>query len=97
MLIQTIIFDIESCLKRLEDLPIDKVAYSIVGKTWGREEDIMDFIDNYPKLIKVADLAADIELLQEDSAYRRELWQKLLINFEALKKQVAQENADKAK
>lgn len=88
---QEIVKDIEGSIKRLVEKPTHVVAGYIVGATWANEVDIMDFESEYPELINVADLASDIEILDEDDEYRRELWRRLLINFDILKEKVAKE------
>lgn len=80
---------ITKSISRLDTRPVHHVAAFIVDDTWGHKASIMDFIIEYPELITVADLASDIELLDEDDDYRRELWSKLLLSFEELKDKVA--------
>lgn len=89
--VRRIVQKIESSMERLAEKSIPDVAGYIVGDTWCDDVDVMEFESDYPELIAVADLAADLEVLEEDSQYVHELWRSLLINFEILKEKVAKD------
>lgn len=85
-----IIDSISQIIRNNKGKPVNITASKIMGVTWANYDvDMMDFYDDYPSLITVADLASDIELMDDDDDIRQRCWQELLLHFEVLQRKVA--------
>ncbi|HET6747516.1 MAG TPA: hypothetical protein VFH06_05410 [Candidatus Saccharimonadales bacterium] len=88
-ILRDIVEKIDSLVSQVNERPSIEVAWDIISVTWGNNVDIMIFNNNYPELIRIADLATDIEAYGEDEEYGKELWNALTFNLDLVKRKLA--------
>jgi len=87
-ILREIVEKIDDLVSQMDKRPSVEIAWGIIAITWGSKVDIMIFDADYPELIRIADLAADIEAYGEDEEYGRELWNALTFNLNTVKEKL---------
>ena len=81
--IQEVIQSIAESIALASSHTLDDIGGYIVANTIANEP-YNDWIITYPDLEDVAESAAELETMTEDSVYRDQVWNELLAHFERL-------------